>query len=83
MAARRKSPGAPTWALSTEMTMLPKPQAIDSKVTKLGKANLARARRAGRDGFNSGPGKRMMTLFYSALPPGRARSLPSCIFDLA
>ena len=52
MAARRKSPGAPTWALSTEMTILPKPQAIDSRVTKLGRANLARARRLGRGWFN-------------------------------
>jgi hypothetical protein len=32
--------------------MLPKPQAIDSIVTKLGKANLARWRRRRRSGFN-------------------------------
>lgn len=38
-------------ALSTEMTMLPKPQAIEASVTALGKANLARAMRCWRVGF--------------------------------
>jgi hypothetical protein len=37
--------------LSTEMTMLPKPQAIDISVTMLGRANFARARRCWRVGF--------------------------------
>ncbi len=40
-------------AMSTEMTMLPKPQAIDSRVTMLGRANLARARRCCLVGFKS------------------------------
>jgi hypothetical protein len=52
-------------ALSTEITMLPKPQAIDSSVTRLGRANLARARRCWRVGFNGRLGKMNDGLFYS------------------
>jgi hypothetical protein len=60
------------WALSTDTTMLPNPQAIDSIVTRLGKAYLARWRRWRRSGLNYLLDK-LFQIAHSTVPSGILR----------